>query len=88
MFRNKCTNCGATRAESKFVGKGEEINLLCRKCYNKMRSPGVPDSKDKSVKASTATQTSTEGGKLGLIYNWLRPCFKKFKLVSLLCVSE
>ena len=30
----------------------------------------------------------TEEGKLGLIYNWLRTCFKKFKLVSLLCVSE
>ena len=52
------------------------------------RSPGVPDSKDKSGKDSTAAQTSREGGKLGLIYNWLRTCFKKFKLVSLLCVSE
>lgn len=52
------------------------------------RSPGVPNSKDKSEKDLTAAQTSREGGKLGLIYNWLRTCFKKFKLVSLLCVSE
>ena len=57
------------------------------------RSPaGVPDSKDKSVrqsvKDSVAAQTSTEAGKLGLIYNWLRTCFKKFKLVSLFSVSE
>ena len=36
--------------------------------YNKMgRSPGVPDSKDKSGKDSTAAQTSREGGKLDLI---------------------
>ena len=75
MFRNKCPNCGATRSKSKFVGLGEGINLLCRKCYNKMRrSPGVPDSKDKSVKDSTPAQTSTEVDKLGLIYNWLRTC--------------
>ena len=52
------------------------------------RSPGVPDSKNKPGKDSTAAQTSTGGGKLGLIYNWLRTCFKKFKLVSLLCVYE
>ena len=88
-FRNKCTSCGATRSKRKFVGLGEGINLLCRKCYNKMRrSPGFPDSKDKSVTDSTAAQTSTEGGKLGLIYNCLRTCFKKFKSASLLCVSE
>ena len=70
MFRNKCTNCGATWSKSKFVKLGEGINLLCRKCYNKMRrSPGVPNSKDKSGKDLTTAQTSREGGKLGLIYN-------------------
>ena len=77
--------------KANLVELGEGVNLLCRKCYNKMRrSPGVSDSKDKSVKDSTAAQTSTEleGGKLGLIYDWLRTCFKKFKLVSLLCLSE
>lgn len=43
IFCKKCTSCGATRSKSKFVGLGEGINLLCRKCYNKMRrSPGVP----------------------------------------------
>ena len=62
MFRNKCTDCGATNSKSKFVGLGEGINLLCRKCFNKMRSPGVPDSKDESMKGSTAGQTSREGG--------------------------
>ena len=88
MFRNKCTNYGATRSKSKFVGLGEGVNLLCRKCSNKMRrSPGFPDNEDKSVRDSTAVQTST-GGKLSLIYNWLRTCLKNFKLVSLLCVSE
>ena len=52
------------------------------------RSPGVSGSKDKSVNDLTAAQRSTEGGKLGLIYDWLRTCFKKFKLVPLLCLSE
>ena len=79
MFRNKCTNCGAPALKAKFV---------VSKMLQQMRGVGRPDSKDKSVKDSTAAQTSTEGGKLGLIYTWLRTCFKKFKLGSLLCVSE
>ena len=52
------------------------------------RSPGLPDNDDKSVRDSTAAQMSTEGGKLSLIYNWLRTCLKNFKLVSFMCVSE